>query len=83
MIANWDAVPHQAFDGVFEIGVVAFHEHGTEVAFTVDGECAPVAEEFATFQRTLAAGRLHPKGIRDLEAVLVEHEAELRAFAGL
>lgn len=37
VIGNWDVVPHQTFDGTFGVGVVAFHEYGVDVAFTVDG----------------------------------------------
>lgn len=37
-IARWDVVPYQTFDGVFEIGVVAFHMRGIDrVEFSVDG----------------------------------------------
>ncbi len=37
-IARWDVVPGQRFDAPFKAGVVAFHEAGVEVAFSVDGE---------------------------------------------
>lgn len=37
VIGNWDVVPGQVFDGTFEVGVVAFHEYGVDVAFTVNG----------------------------------------------
>lgn len=45
-IARWDVVPHQTFDGVFEIGVVAFHMAGIDrVEFSVnDGPWEPVYE---------------------------------------
>jgi len=36
-IGNWDVVPFQRFDGVFEVGVVGFHEEGLDVVFLVDG----------------------------------------------
>jgi hypothetical protein len=36
-IARWDVVPYQNFDGIFEIGVVAFHMNGIDrVEFSVD-----------------------------------------------
>ena len=41
VIGNWDVVPGQVFDGSFGVGVVAFHEYGVDVVFTVNG--APVA----------------------------------------
>jgi hypothetical protein len=58
-------------------------ECGLLVAFMVDGGCAPVEEVHAKLQRTLARGRLHARTLRDLEQALIEHESELRAFAGL
>jgi hypothetical protein len=60
-----------------------FIECGLLVAFMVDGDCAPISEVHEKLKRTLAAGRLHPNTIRDLEEQLVAHEAELRVFAGL
>jgi len=36
-IGNWDVVPFQRFGGVFEVGVVGFHEEGLDVVFFVDG----------------------------------------------
>jgi hypothetical protein len=35
-IGNWDVVPFQRFGGVFEVGVVGFHEEGLDVVFFVD-----------------------------------------------
>jgi len=38
VIARWDVVPFQTFDGMFEIGVVAFHMNGIDrVDFSVEG----------------------------------------------
>lgn len=34
-IGNWDVVPHQTFAEPVEIGVVAFHEAGVDVVFSV------------------------------------------------
>ncbi|GIW73574.1 MAG: hypothetical protein KatS3mg103_0096 [Phycisphaerales bacterium] len=37
-IARWDVVPYQDFDGLFHIGVVAFHMNGIDrVEFSVNG----------------------------------------------
>lgn len=37
-IARWDVVPYQTFDGIFEIGVVAFHMNEIlKVDFSVEG----------------------------------------------
>ena len=46
-IARWDVVPYQDFDGLFHIGVVAFHINGIErVEFSVDGgRWTPVTEK--------------------------------------
>jgi hypothetical protein len=38
VIGNWDLVPQQTFSGTFQVGVVAFHEYGTDVAFSVNGK---------------------------------------------
>lgn len=45
-IARWDVVPYQDFDGLFHIGVVAFHMNGIDrVEFSVDGgPWTPVTE---------------------------------------
>ena len=64
-------------------GLKLYIECGLLVAFMVDGGCAPVEELHAKLKRTLERGRLHPRTLRDLEAALIEHETELRAFAGL
>lgn len=44
-IGNWDVVPFQRFSGVFEVGIVAFHEEGVDVVFSVNGvEIARVSD---------------------------------------
>lgn len=45
-IARWDVVPYQDFDGLFHIGVVAFHMNGIDrVEFSVEGgPWTPVTE---------------------------------------
>ncbi|MBO4448223.1 MAG: hypothetical protein J5807_01930 [Kiritimatiellae bacterium] len=42
-VAKWDVVPNQRFKGVFNAGVVAFHESALEVAFSVNGKAAHTA----------------------------------------
>lgn len=42
-VAKWDVIPYQRVNGVFNAGVVAFHEKGVSVEFTVNGEKAHVA----------------------------------------
>jgi hypothetical protein len=37
VIALWDVVPLQVFSPSIRVGVVAFHEEGVEVSFSVDG----------------------------------------------
>jgi len=46
-VAKWDVVPHQRVTGVFQAGVVAFHEKLEKVVFTVNG-----AEKFTATKRT-------------------------------
>jgi len=64
-------------------GLKLYIESGLLVAFLVDGGCAPAEEALAAFRAALVAGRLKPSHVRALEDALVEHESELRAFAGL
>ena len=46
VIAHWDVVPYQTFNGEFEIGVVAFHINGIDrVEFSAEGgSWTPVSE---------------------------------------
>jgi hypothetical protein len=57
-------------------------EVGLLVAFILDGACAQVLEAHADLVRALVAGRLHSNQLEALTEALVEHEGELRAFAG-
>lgn len=52
-IARWDVVPFQKFDGVFEIGVVAFHMNGIDrVEFSANGGPWLTVEEKTQNPRT-------------------------------
>lgn len=52
-IARWDVVPFQTFDGVFEIGVVAFHIAGIDrVEFSVNGGDWETTREMTLNPRT-------------------------------
>ncbi len=51
-IGNWDVVPGQVFDGAFQVGVVAFHEYGVDVSFTVNGNLVGRVENPAYNPRT-------------------------------
>ena len=42
-VAKWDVVPNQRFKGVFNAGVVAFHESALEVSFSVNGKVVHTA----------------------------------------
>ena len=42
-VARWDVVPYRFATGVFNAGVVAFHEKGVSVEFSVNGEKVHVA----------------------------------------
>jgi hypothetical protein len=37
VIANWDVIPYQVITSNFKVGVVAFHESGVNVEFTING----------------------------------------------
>jgi hypothetical protein len=52
VIGNWDLVPRQLFSGTFEVGVVAFHEQGAKVSFTVDGKLLKTVDHPTTNPRT-------------------------------
>lgn len=58
-------------------------EAGLLVAFALDGGCAPVMAAHEDLKRALVNDRLHPNQIQALEKALLEHEDELRTFAGL
>ena len=45
VIANWDVVPNQEFNSVMKPGVVAFHEAGADVRFSVNGGTPVVVTE--------------------------------------
>ncbi|MCR5414871.1 MAG: hypothetical protein K6F50_09150 [Kiritimatiellae bacterium] len=51
-VARWDVVPYQQIDGTFRIGVVAFHEHGVQVEFSVNGKKAWTAKRASLNKRT-------------------------------
>jgi hypothetical protein len=52
VIGNWDVVPFQVFDGTFKAGVVAFHEQGVDVVFSVNGVEAARAQDPELNDRT-------------------------------
>ena len=51
-VAKWDVVPNQRFTGVFNAGVVAFHESALEVSFSVNGKVAHTAAKKELNPRT-------------------------------
>ena len=51
-VAKWDVVPNQRFTGVFNVGVVAFHENPLKVEFFVDGVSAHQTSEAKLNERT-------------------------------
>lgn len=51
-VAHWDVVPYQKVEGVFRLGVVAFHEDGVRVTFTVNGKKAYIAKRPSLNPRT-------------------------------
>lgn len=51
-VAKWDVVPYQCVGGAFPVGVVAFHEKGVTVEFTVNGEKAASASAPSLNPRT-------------------------------
>lgn len=44
-VARWDVVPFQRIEGVFNAGVVAFHDKAVKVRFTVNGQAVHTAEK--------------------------------------
>ncbi len=51
-VARWDVVPHQRVEGKFNVGVVAFHEKGVDVSFTVNGKKVWTAKKPSRNKRT-------------------------------
>lgn len=89
-IARWDVVPFQTFDGVFEIGVVAFHVNGIDrVDFAVDGGSWVSVYEMTLNPRTdvweywvnLDAS-LHSDGPVEVRAIAWPTVGEPRVLAG-
>ncbi len=66
-----------------EGGMRLLLEAGLVVAFVVDGECAPVVEAHTKLKRALASGKVGAGHVGGLTKALLEHEAELRTFAGV
>lgn len=66
-----------------DAGLKLFIEAGLLVAFALDGDCAPVRAAHEDLKKALAAGRLRPSHVEAFTRALADHEAELRAFAGL
>ena len=44
-VARWDVIPYQRVSKNFKAGVVAFHEKGVKVEFTVNGKVVATAEK--------------------------------------
>ncbi len=51
-IGNWDVVPLQRVSSAFNVGVVAFHEEGVDVVFSVEGQEATRVTEPTLNPRT-------------------------------
>ncbi len=51
-VVRWDVVPYQRVSETFKVGVVAFHEKGVDVAFTVNGRKAWTAKRPSRNERT-------------------------------
>ena len=51
-LARWDVVPYQFATGVFNAGVVAFHEKGVKVEFSVNSEKVCTVDERTLNPRT-------------------------------
>lgn len=51
-IARWDVIPYQRVSGTFKAGVVAFHEKGVKVQFSVNGKQAFTADHPTLNPRT-------------------------------
>jgi hypothetical protein len=57
-------------------------EAGLLVSFLLDGDCAPVKAAHAAFREALIAGKGQAEAATALQQALVEHTAELKAYAG-
>lgn len=83
-IAAWDVVPHQDIDGVFELGVVAFHVAGIkEVRFSLDGGPWVAVREMTWNSRTgvyefcaMVDSALHVSGdVVEIRAIAIPDQA--------
>lgn len=57
-------------------------EAGLLVSFMLDGECAPVKAAHADFRTALLEGKGQAEAATALQQALVDHAAELKAYAG-
>lgn len=57
-------------------------EAGLLVSFMLDGGCAPVSQAHQAFRAALIAGEGHAEALQALQQAIVDHEAELKAYAG-
>lgn len=90
-IARWDAVPYQDFDGLFHIGVVAFHMNGIDrVEFSANGgPWTPVYEmklnprtNVWEFTATLDAAAFEDGLVEVRARVFPKHAGETRVLGG-
>jgi hypothetical protein len=58
-------------------------ERGLVVAFILDGGCEPVIQAHQAFVQTLKEGKDPAKALDKLSKQILQHEPQLRAFAGL
>ena len=49
----------------------------------LDGECAPVIKAHEAFKKALSEGKDPSKPLGKLVEAILDHETELRAFAGI
>jgi hypothetical protein len=90
-IARWDVVPYQTFDGIFEIGVVAFHMNGIDrVEFSVDDGPWLAVREMTFNPRTgvveywakLDASLFTDDSLAEVRAIVYPNIGEPRVLAG-
>ena len=78
-VARWDVVPYQRVKGVFNAGVVAFHEKGVTVEFTVNGKKAFTAAKPTLNPRTGVCEYVFPFDARKFKDGPVEIGATAKA----
>lgn len=78
-VAKWDVVPYQTVSGVFNVGVVAFHEKGVKVEFIINKKPRLVVDKPTLNERTGVTEYVFPFVVKKFKDGLVNINARVTA----